>query len=163
MRKILLSAALLMPLLGITSCRSLPPVVIENGPAVVRAGVSVGVRWALADQHVTKEEASRISGYVADAKAIIASGAAPVNALDDLAAYLNTKVTNEVVRSAIQYGIEMIKANITIPTTGVIGEKTKIWVYAVLDGAQDGCAAYIAGLAAPAAGAPRAPSQISFR
>ena len=163
MRKFLIVAALAV-LSTATGCKTFwtNQVVVDNGPMVVRSGVNVGVQWALADQKASKEDATRINSYIADARAIIANGQAPASALNDLATFLNTKITNPVIRSAIQYGIEMVKANVTIPVDGVIPVRVKTWVYAVLDGASDGCVAYIGGTLAPGVSPVRAPSTISF-
>lgn len=161
MNKTLALAALM--LVGTVGCRSIPPVVIENGPTVVRAGTSVGVRWALADQNASKDDTIRIRGYLMDAKTMLATGQTPAHVLDDLAAMLNAKITNIVIRQAIQYGIELVKSSVTIPVDGVIPARTKIWIEAAFDGAIDGCNSHIAGFAAPMAGPPKAPSVISFR
>jgi len=138
-------------------------VVTTQGPAVVRTGTSIAVQWALQDKDATAAEALKIKGFIQDGRALIESGSAPASALDVLAVYLNSKIEDVGIRMAISQGVEIVKASITLPTTGIIPEDVKVWVYAVLDGATDGCQAYANGRTTPAAGLISAPQQISFR
>ncbi len=163
--------ALVLALVGITlsttACNGLPwaPVVVNQGPAVVRMATGVAVHAAFEHESVKPEEAVEVKKHLADAKLLVTQGAAPATALDALAAFLNEKLPNPTVRQAIQYGVTLVKTNVVLPVDGVLPEEAKVWVLAVLDGGIDGCDAYLA--AQPLVGAPAVkadvPSQISFR
>lgn len=145
-----------------TSCQSVPPIIDTEGPGVVQYMVKTGTRWALAETDATVEEANRIRGYLIEARGLL-DGEVPVAALDELAAFLNTKIENELVRRAVNQGAQFVKENLTIPGD-IVPENYKRWVYAVLDGGAQGCAEY-AALGADPRAVPTisAPDKISFR
>lgn len=146
------------------ACRSIAPIIKTDGPDVAKFMVKTGVRWALAEKHSTAEQALKIQSYVLQGRTLIADGTAPVGALDELAAILNSKIENELVRRAIQQGVEFIKSSVSIPVDGVITPALKVWILAVLDGAIQGCQEYAVSLDAPgAAPSLSAPDYISFR
>ncbi len=160
-------AIILCALLGLSvfsACRSVPPIVAIEGPEVAKFMVKTGTRWALAENHATAEKAIAIQSYIVQGRALIADGSAPAGALDQLAALLNDKIDSELVRRAIQQGIEFVKTNVTIPVDGLIQPELKVWILAVLDGAIAGCSEYAASLNAPGAvPSLAAPDVISFR
>lgn len=134
--------AIIAGLLALVACVS-THTIQTDGPPVLQYTVRVGTMWALRDSGASNELAATIGTYLVEAKKIIEDGSAPASALDDLANYLNSHITNDLVKMAIQQGIEFIKANVYIPIAGVIPPNVKVWVYAVLDGAAAGCQDYI--------------------
>jgi hypothetical protein len=165
--KVTIFAVALALLMVAPSCQSLPPIVQTEGPSVARFMVKTGTRWALAEKEASADAALRIRGYIVEGRALIADNEAPASALDELAVYLNTKIDNELVRRAIQQGIEFVKTEVEIPVSGAIPAEVKVWVFAVLDGAADGCQEYANTLSAPpsisGSAMAQAPKAISFR
>lgn len=159
----MLRATIIFALLfGLTACVTVPPIVDTEGPGVVQFMVKTGTRWALAETNATVDDANRIRGYLVEARGLL-DGEVPVNALDELAAYLNSKIENELVRRAINQGAEFVKGNVTLPGD-ILTPEYKRWIYAVLDGAAQGCAEYAAlGRDPNAVPSITAPDHISFR
>lgn len=153
-------------LLGGTACQTTNPSndwVQDNGPSVVRTGVSFGTQFALVNLQVDPAVAMQLRGYIIDAKGIVVDGSVPANALDTLADYLNQKIPYEGIRQAIQAGIIAVRNHITIPVSGEIGPEVLLWVHAILDGAIDGFNAYIGGAARGYGVQTAVPDHITFR
>lgn len=149
--KFIVPVLLALLLVVVPGCKSLPQVVVDNGPAVLQVATNLGVRAALSQAHASREEASFTKAYLVDARKLIDVGAPPATALDQIAELLNSKITNPTIRAAIQTAISNLKAHVTLPVSGVIPENVKVWVLAVLNGAIDGCDTYLTGLQSPAA------------
>lgn len=163
MRKIL--AYLLLALAPITmgGCKTLLPIIVDQGPAILRAATSQSVHRALVQAQTPNKDVADMRGYLADAKALLNGGKVPAYTLDNLAAHLNQKISSPLVRSAIQGAISILKTQVTIPVTGFIPQGVKTLVIAVLDGADDGCLAYLSRILPAAGPALDAPDYISFR
>lgn len=133
----------------LVSCATMRTVVNDTGPVVVQLVARDGVKMALADNRVPKSNAMMIGRYIVDAREFINKGQTPANALDDLSNFLNEKIGNDAILSALQVAIGIIKRNVTIPVNGYISEDVKRWVVALLDGAFDGVNDYVRSFDAP--------------
>lgn len=133
----------------LVSCATMRTVVEDTGPVVVQLVARDGVKLALADNRVAKSDALMIGRYLVDAREFINKGQAPANALDDLSAFLNEKIGNDAILSALQVAIGIIKRNVIIPVNGYLSEDVKRWVNALLDGSFDGVNDYIRSFEAP--------------
>lgn len=140
------------------------PIVVNQGPAVLRDSTALFTQVALVKKQATVEEAQLVKKYIEDAEGMLA-GQPPATALDQVAAYLNSKIENAFVRSAIQQGILLLKNQISLPEGSTyLTPEQLVWVKAVLDGGKAGCDAYIAGAAVSAGGVTiSAPDVINFR
>lgn len=137
--------------------------VVNQGPAVLRDSTAIFTQVALVKKQASVEEAQYIKKHIEDAEKLFLQGTPPATALDELAMYLNTKITNAFVRSAIQQGVLLLRNQVQLPTD-IISPKAMVWVKAVLDGGKMGCAAYIAGRAVSSSGVRiAAPDRIDFR
>jgi len=141
------------------------PLVVNQGPGVVRDATAVFTQVALTKNQAPTETAERIKQHLKEAGDLFMTGQPPATALDELAAYLNTKIENAFVRSAVQQGILLLKNQVVLPTEGLLSTEALNWVKGVLDGGIAGCDAYIAGKAVSASGQVTisAPDRISFR
>lgn len=167
---VLLQLVLLLVLVGVgapgcAAVRSMfnSEVVVNQGPAVLRDSTAIFTQVALVKEQATVEDAQLVKTHIEDAERMFLEGTPPATALDELATYLNTKITNAFVRSAIQQGVLLLKNQVTLPTD-VINPKAMVWIRAVLDGGKAGCDAYIAGRSVSAGGVTiAAPDRIDFR
>lgn len=133
----------------LVSCATMRTVVEDTGPVVVQLVARDGVKMALADNRVPKSNAMLIGRYLVDAREFINKGQTPANALDDLSAFLNEKIGNDAILSALQVAIGIIKRNVVIPVNGYLSEDVKRWVIALLDGSFDGVNDYVRSFEAP--------------
>jgi len=166
--QLLLLLALGGTLPGCTAFRELfnQPIVVNQGPSVLRDSTAVFTQVALVKHQATVEQATAVRTHIADAKALFLDGTPPGEAIDQLAAYLNSKIDNPFVRSAIQQGVMLLKNQVTLPAGQTFLTEGQIaWVLAVLDGGIAGCDNYISGKAISASGEVviSAPDVINFR
>lgn len=123
-------------------CVSLNDHVVE-GVGITRTATSISMNIWLTKTNFDRDLASKYRTYIFESKTLIQDGQAPASALDDLANFLNSKIQSEIVRAIIQQGIETIKTRVVFPTTGIIPDSVKPWVFAVLDGAIQGIDMYL--------------------
>lgn len=160
MKRTLIALLACLPLtLG---CKSFPQIVTDNGPAVLQVAANLGVRTALAQTHASAAEATQVRAHLAEARALIGAGEVPAYTLDTIANLLNARIKNELVRAAVQAVIVNLKSHMQLPVTGMLSNKAKVWVLAVLDGSISGCDAYLAGQVAAAGSIGNDPT-INFR
>lgn len=145
-------------------CTTINDYVVE-GVGITRTATSISMNIWLSKTNFDKNMAAKYKTYILEGKALIASGEAPASALDDLAALLNSKIDSEIVRAIIQQGIETIKTRVVFPTTGIIPDSVKPWLFAVLDGSVQGIDTYLASQQPPQSVGPLSLSRtdISFR
>lgn len=145
-------------------CATLNDHVIE-GVGITKTATSISMNIWLSKVNFDKDMAAKYKMYILEGKALIVNGEAPASALDDLAALLNTKIDSEIVRAIIQQGIETIKTRVVFPTTGIIPDSVKPWLFAVLDGAVQGIDTYLASQQPPQSSGTfvLAKTEISFR
>lgn len=157
-------ALLLALLLPLSACTVITrPPVSDQGPQLVRTATALGVNVALRQSGATQAQALEIQKHLLDAKLMLTTGTPPASALDALAAFLNTRITNSYVRTAVQAGILLIRTNVVIPVDGLVPEQVKVWILAVLDGAIDGCGSYATGYSAAGTVPTTVPDRIDFR
>lgn len=161
MLKIFLTICLSFMLLG---CTTLNDNVVE-GVGITKTATSISMNIWLTKTNFDRDLAAKYRTYILEGKALIANGEAPASALDDLAAFLNNKIDSEIVRAIIQQGIETIKTRVVFPTTGIIPDSVKPWLFAVLDGSVQGIETYLASQQPPQTSGPLILSrtEISFR
>lgn len=145
MLKTVLAIFLSFILLG---CTTLNDHVVE-GVGITRTATSISMNIWLSKTNFNRDMATKYKAYILEGKALIVSGETPASALDDLAALLNSKIDSEIVRAIIQQGIETIKTRVVFPTTGIIPDSVKPWIFAVLDGAVQGIDMYLSSQQTP--------------
>jgi hypothetical protein len=161
-------AICMLALMGVgtsVGCASLRQILTDEGPSFTRTATSISMHLWLKKTGVAKERATEYRTYILEGRALLSQGQVPAETLDKVAALLNEKIDNDVVRAVIQQGIEMVKTKVVLPSTGLLPESAKVWVFAVLDGAVDGINQHLAEADLPQ-GAPSAQpglSVISFR
>lgn len=131
-------------LVVLAGCQSFRTVINEEGPALTRTATAVSMRLWLQKTEADHADVVKYRTVILEARGLINNGDVPASTLDIVADLLNEQIDNDIVRSVIQQGIDIIKRRIEIPTDGLLSTEVKIWVNAVLDGAVDGINDYLA-------------------
>jgi hypothetical protein len=164
LRTSVLCAILSLSVIG-GGCATFRNIIKDEGPSFSRTATSVSMHLWLKKSNVDKAKAAEYKTYILEARALVAQGEVPATVLDEIAKRLNEKIDNDIVRAVIQQGIETIKTRVVLPSSGLLPESAKVWVFAVLDGAVDGINLYLSEATLPqgTVGATPEKSVISFR
>ncbi len=149
----------------VAGCASFGSIFKDEGPGLTRTATSISMHLWLKKAVVDKSKAAEYRTYILEARGLLAQGQVPSETLDRVASLLNQKIDNDLVRAVIQQGIEIVKTRVVLPSTGILPQSAKVWVFAVLDGSVDGINLYLAEAELPqtSIGAPPTKTVVSFR